>query len=190
MGGSIAVESVEGEGSCFWFSLPLQTASDPTVGLDKPAASTHQGSNGSQSGTGQTSLDRNTQPALILLVEDHPINQKLAMALLGRMGYRVELAENGLLAVQAAADRAFDLILMDMQMPEMDGLEAARRIRGQAGPNQGTFIIALTANAMESDKEACRAAGMNDYLSKPFNREALAQCIARALARTDTTAAS
>jgi CheY-like chemotaxis protein len=71
---------------------------------------------------------------------------------------------------------------MDMQMPEMDGLEATRQIRAQTGPNQSTYIIALTANAMQADKDACRAAGMNDFLSKPFNRESLAQCIAKGLA--------
>lgn len=84
----------------------------------------------------------------------------------------------------AAAARPYALILMDMQMPEMDGLEATRQIRAQAGPNQNAYIIALTANAMQSDKDACHAAGMNDFLSKPFNRESLAQCIAKGLAST------
>jgi CheY-like chemotaxis protein len=75
---------------------------------------------------------------------------------------------------------------MDMQMPEMDGVEAARRIRAGAGPNQNTYIIALTANAMQSDKDACTAAGMNDFLFKPFNRESLAQCIRKGLEHTAT----
>jgi CheY-like chemotaxis protein len=110
------------------------------------------------------------------------VNQKLAMTLLGRLGYTVDLAENGAAAVVAAAARHYALILMDMQMPEMDGLEASRQIRAQAGPNKSTYIIALTANAMQSDKDACTAAGMNDFLSKPFNRESLAQCIAKGLA--------
>jgi CheY-like chemotaxis protein len=74
---------------------------------------------------------------------------------------------------------------MDMQMPEMDGLEATSQIRAQPGPNQATYIIALTANAMQADKDACNAAGMNDFLSKPFNRESLAQCIAKGLAKTE-----
>jgi CheY-like chemotaxis protein len=77
---------------------------------------------------------------------------------------------------------------MDMQMPEMDGLEATRRIRSQAGPNAQTPIVALTANAMQSDQEACRAAGMNDFLSKPLNRQRLADCLALWLAQTGTPA--
>jgi CheY-like chemotaxis protein len=117
----------------------------------------------------------------ILLVEDHPVNQKLAMALLARLGYTADLAENGRLAVEAAEKRPYALILMDMQMPEMDGIEATRVIRASANPNRHTYIIALTANAMQSDKDACSAAGMNAFLSKPFNREALANCIKKGL---------
>jgi CheY-like chemotaxis protein len=114
-------------------------------------------------------------------VEDNFVNQKLAVALLGRLGYTHDLAENGVEAVQAAQTKAYSLILMDMQMPEMDGLEATRQIRSGDGPNANTWIIALTANAMQSDQDACREAGMNDFLSKPFNRETLSAAIARAL---------
>ena len=113
----------------------------------------------------------------ILLAEDNKINQKLAMTILEKLGYCVDLAENGLQAVTAANREAYSLILMDMQMPEMDGIEATRRIRASTGPNARSPIIALTANAMRSDKEACRAAGMNDFLSKPFSRDALVACI-------------
>jgi CheY-like chemotaxis protein len=115
----------------------------------------------------------------ILLVEDHKINQKLALALIHRLGYTVELAENGIEAVAAASRKRYRLILMDMQMPGMDGLEATLKIRSVPGPCQGMPIVALTANAMLSDQEACRAAGMNDFLSKPFNREILAACLER-----------
>ena len=115
----------------------------------------------------------------ILLVEDNKMNQKVALALLGRLGYAADLAENGLEAVEAATRQRYALILMDMQMPVMDGLDASRRIRSSAGPNVNCPIIALTANAMQSDREACRAAGMNDFLSKPFSREVLAACFLR-----------
>jgi CheY-like chemotaxis protein len=112
-----------------------------------------------------------------LLVEDHPINQKLAMALLGRLGYDVDLAVNGLEGVKAAAQKIYAVIIMDMQMPEMDGLEATRAIRASTGYNHNSPIIGLTANAMQSDLDACRAAGMNDVLTKPIDRNVLAVCM-------------
>ena len=101
------------------------------------------------------------------------------MTLLGRLGYAVDLAENGREAVTAASSHRYALILMDMQMPQMDGLEATRRIRSLTGPNARVPIVALTANAMQSDQEACSAAGMNDFLSKPFDRDSLVTCLAR-----------
>jgi two-component system, sensor histidine kinase len=174
MGGEIGVDSVEGEGSRFWFALPLEATADPhdaveSVGTVTPLSAP---------------VSDLAKTAHILLAEDHVVNQTLAMALIKRLGYTADLAENGTQAVAAAAARPYALILMDMQMPEMDGLEATRQIRAQAGPNQFTHIIAVTANAMQSDKDACTAAGMNDFLSKPFNRDALAQCIEKGLART------
>jgi len=109
----------------------------------------------------------NFYPMRILVAEDNPVNQMLILKMLEMLGYRASIAENGKLAVAMSATNAFDLIFMDVQMPEMDGLEATKNIRQQEFPQP--FIIAMTANVMEGDKEECIKAGMDDYLSKPIN---------------------
>jgi len=114
----------------------------------------------------------------VLLAEDNLVNQRLACAMLERLGCHVEVACNGRDAVAAAAARRFDLILMDCQMPEMDGWEATRRIR-EAAPTDPPTIVALTAGALPGDRERCLAAGMDDYLAKPFRREELVELLAR-----------
>jgi signal transduction histidine kinase/CheY-like chemotaxis protein len=111
-------------------------------------------------------------PLRILLAEDNPVNQKLALRLLERMGYRADVAENGLLAISAVEGSTYDVILMDIQMPELDGLEATRRIR-RRWPGHRPRIVAMTANAMDGDREACLDAGMDDYIAKPIAPEAL-----------------
>ncbi|MCP4544546.1 MAG: GAF domain-containing protein [Chloroflexi bacterium] len=120
-------------------------------------------------------------PLRILLAEDNAINQKLALRLLERMGYRADVAGNGLEAVQAVQRQPYDMILMDVQMPEMDGLEATRRIRQLAPKELGTGkqprIVAMTANAMKEDREQCLAAGMDDYVSKPIRVEELVNAL-------------
>jgi CheY-like chemotaxis protein len=116
-------------------------------------------------------------PLRILLAEDNAVNQKLARRLLERMGYQTDLAENGLEAIESLERTTYDLVLMDVQMPELDGLEASRRIRSR-WPDRQTHIVAMTANAMEGDRETCLAAGMNDYLSKPIRPEELAAALA------------
>jgi CheY-like chemotaxis protein len=115
----------------------------------------------------------------ILLAEDNAVNQKLALRLLERMGHRGDVVEDGLAAIEALEAGEYDVILMDVQMPRLDGLEATRRIRAR-WPERPVRIIGLTANAMAGDREACLAAGMDDYVSKPIRPDELAQAIARA----------
>lgn len=117
----------------------------------------------------------------ILLVEDNLINQKVATKLLEKIGYSVDLAENGLKALEALEKASYDLILMDIQMPIMNGLEATKIIRKkyeQTG-ERGPVIIALTANTMPEDQSNCKEAGMDDFISKPVRQDVLAQTIAR-----------
>ncbi len=123
-----------------------------------------------------TGIDRELgarHPLRILLAEDNPVNQKLALRLLERMGYHADVAGNGLEAVAAVEDTAYDVVLMDVQMPELDGLEATRRIRQRWPGPTGPRIVAMTANAMEGDREACLAVGMDDYIAKPVRPEIL-----------------
>ncbi|NJN47068.1 MAG: response regulator [Candidatus Competibacteraceae bacterium] len=126
----------------------------------------------------------------ILLAEDNPINQQVALAMLDQFGYQVDLANNGQEALNAAARQSYDLVLMDCQMPEMDGFEATRRIRALEEGQQKemrwyTPIIALTAHAMETDREYCLTAGMDDYMTKPFTRQQLTDLLKRWLVRDD-----
>ena len=116
-------------------------------------------------------------PLRILLAEDNAVNQKLALRLLSQMGYRADVAANGLEAVQSVQRQAYDVVLMDVQMPEMDGLEATRRIRAEGTRHGQPRIVAMTANAMQGDREACIAAGMDDYVTKPIRVDALVQAL-------------
>ena len=116
----------------------------------------------------------------ILLAEDNAVNQKVALSMLKRLGLRADVAENGLLALQRMREQEYDLVLMDMQMPEMDGLEATRRIRDEFPPARQPRIIAVTANAMKGDRERCLEVGMDDYISKPLRKEDLQSALQRA----------
>jgi PAS domain S-box-containing protein len=122
-------------------------------------------------------------PLQVLLADDNAVNQQLALVLLEKMGYRADVATNGAEVLEALARRPYDVVLMDVEMPVMDGLEASRRINQERSPGQRPRIIAMTANAMQGDRETCLAAGMDDYLSKPIRREELAAALARSEAR-------
>lgn len=156
MGGGISVESVVGHGSTFRFSLVFEQGHHEI----KPAPKQHQ------------SPPAGLPEMRVLLVEDHPVNRTLAMALLDKLGQRVEVAENGRQAVDLVSTNSYDVILMDVQMPVLDGIAATREIRNLALPMQPR-IVALTANAYSRDRETCLAAGMDDFLSKPFRLQEL-----------------
>jgi CheY-like chemotaxis protein len=154
MGGRLEVESIEGKGSCFWFSLAFPRA---LAGANEVAVPT-------------LALEA-LRGARVLVAEDDPVSQLLVRDLLGRRGARVTLAATGTEAVAAAAQGEFDIVLMDIRMPEMDGLEACRQIR--ALPGGRLPIVALTANALAGERERCLSAGMDGYLTKPLEPEAL-----------------
>ncbi len=128
-------------------------------------------------------LEPAVRPATrILLAEDNEVNRKLALALLARMGYEADVAHDGLEALSALRERVYDVVLMDVEMPELDGLEATRRIRHELTPDRQPRIIAMTANAMEGDRERCLAAGMDDYLPKPIRIGDLRRALGRVAA--------
>ena len=168
MGGRIGVESTAGKGSCFWVEIALQAAPDFEGSVTRDALT-------------DTSWQQISLQGQVLLVEDNPVNQRMARAMLGNLGLAVEIAEHGEEALALAAEKRFDLILMDCNMPRMDGYRATQQWREHEA-RQGMPrlpIIAQTANAMESDRQRCFAVGMDDYLAKPFSRKQLAQVLAR-----------
>jgi len=124
-------------------------------------------------------------PLRILLAEDNVVNQKMAMRILQQMGYRADLASNGIEAVESVQRQAYDVVLMDVQMPEMDGLEASRRICAKLAPAERPRIVAMTANAMQGDREMCMEAGMDDYLTKPIRVDRLVEALQQVQGRKD-----
>jgi CheY-like chemotaxis protein len=121
-------------------------------------------------------------PLRILLAEDNVVNQKLALRILQQMGYRADLASNGIEAIESVQRQMYDVVLMDVQMPEMDGLDAAREICAR-WPGERPRIVAMTANAMQGDRDMCLAAGMDDYLTKPIRVERLVEALNHVPAR-------
>jgi len=163
MGGSIEVESAPGVGTCFWFWLPLQAATEPAL-ADRLT-------NDGLVGASIASLI----PGRVLLVDDNRVNQQLAGAMLDRLGLGHDFADNGAEALRRLDGGRYALVLMDMEMPVMDGITATRQVR-EREEREGAGhmpIIAMTANAMQEDRERCLAAGMDGYIAKPISRKAL-----------------
>jgi CheY-like chemotaxis protein len=161
MGGEAGALSTPGAGSTFWLTVRLK-AGAPLAEPPPPAPRE----------APEETLKRRHADRRILVAEDEPINREIAVMLLEEVGQRVDVADDGVQAVAAARATSYDTILMDMQMPNMDGLDATRRIREIQG-NQDTPVIAMTANAFEEDKRRCLDAGMSDFLAKPVDPEEL-----------------
>ena len=161
MDGEIGVDSVEGEGSSFWFTAKLKSSSEKEI-IEEAKKSI-------QEGAKQKALN-------VLVAEDNVINQRVARFNLERFGHQVEIAENGVEAVRLFGENIYDLVFMDIQMPEMDGLEATqeiRKIEKERDTHQQTPIVAMTANTMKGDKEKFLESGLNDYIGKPFKTDQL-----------------
>jgi PAS domain S-box-containing protein len=150
----------------------------------RPAAASPQPINRSEGDRRDAAL---APPARILVAEDNLVNQRVVIGMLAKLGYQAEAVRNGVEAVRAIEHGSYDLVIMDCQMPELDGFEATRRIRGLSGPRASVPIVALTANAMQGDRERCLDVGMNDYVTKPVDVKRLSAALQRCLAMNAAT---
>jgi signal transduction histidine kinase/ActR/RegA family two-component response regulator/HPt (histidine-containing phosphotransfer) domain-containing protein len=169
-GGEIGVDSEVGVGSTFWFTATFQ-AGAPVEGSPEPTSAPG---------------SRPARPGLVLVVDDNDTNRTIAVRMLETLGHRADVAADGTEAIRAHARVAYDLILMDCRMPLMDGYEATRTIRAAEGAGRRTPIVAMTASAMVIDRQRCRDAGMDDYLSKPVRLEDVAGTVNRWLPEGDS----
>lgn len=172
MKGNLGFQSEAGTGSRFWFVIPLPKAEASLGNQAETSSKTKAG--GEESDMAQ---ECPTQCLSVLVAEDNPVNQRIVSKMLQRLGHRVTIASNGIEALALHERERFDAIFMDVQMPEMDGLETTRSIRGMKDQQNQTPIIALTANAMIGDRETYLASGMNSYVSKPFKLKDLEEAL-------------